>query len=248
MQLAIPYIVGLLIGVPLGLLHRRFREQHFAARLGLGVLVGLGIAVTINASREVLEWSGVWAGPRSQWSTTSNSPSDTRESRPEPSAPRALPERSTWEQQQHYDDGVLKAKRTVTRDAQGKVVAHGAAATYYPNGQLKWTGHYELGSQTGPWKEFYPDGNREGEGTLSPDGDAEETHWHSNGNLRSQGGWRHGKKHGPWKTWHATGQQAGEYSFRDGQLHGSVREWHPNGQLKLEARYEAGIPVSPVQR
>ncbi len=248
MQFAIPYIVGLLIGVPVGLLSGRFRKKPLAVRIAGGLAVGVGIAVTINASVELLELVGVWPAAQRPPVSSSEQTRNAVAGEPVETPPAATVEPSSWEQEQRYDDGVLKAERTVTRNAQGELVPHGPASTYYPNGQLKWTGHYEMGRQTGAWQEYFPDGKKEGEGHISADGNAEEIHWHHNGKSESQGTWRNGKKHGEWKTWFATGQPAGVFNFQNGIPDGEFREWHPNGQRKLRAEFESGVPREPVQR
>jgi len=55
MRMAIPFIIGLLLGVPLTLVYPRFRDKPLIYRLGVGLLVGVGIAMTINILFELLE-------------------------------------------------------------------------------------------------------------------------------------------------------------------------------------------------
>lgn len=244
--LLVPYIIGALLGLPLTFYYSRFRSRSVLFRLGIGLLVGIGIGVTFNASAELLESTGVWrTAPQHPVSSTDQT---TSQSTTEDDPPAEANEISTWEQEQRYEDGTLKAIRTITKTPKGEIVPHGPASTYYENGQLKWSGHFEMGRQTGSWKEYYPDGKKEGEGRILATGYAEETHWHNNGKEKSRGTWRNGKKHGEWKTWYATGQQAGVFQFQDGKPHGDVREWHPNGQMKLQAQFEAGVPRVPVNR
>ena len=246
MYLVIPYIIGVLVGLPIALLYKPFREKQLLVRLGLGTLVGLGIAVVINASLELLTSVGE---RESQPATAVKSQVVMEEPKHEtkatvvPADPKAI---ETWEQVQRYGDGTMKAMRTVIRDSDGSIIPHGPATTHFSNGQLKWTGTYEMGRQSGAWVEYYSDGTKEGEGDISKDGIATERHWHNNGKQKSNGTWLDGRKHGEWTTWYPSGQQAGVYHYSKGKLHGDITEWHANGQKKLEGQFEMGVPrVSP---
>lgn len=242
----VPFILGALLGLPLTFYYSRFRSRSVSFRLGVGLLVGIGIGFTINASAELLELAGVWRTATED--PVSSTAQKASQSKAVDDSPAEADEPSSWEQEQRYEDGTLKAKRTVVRTPEGDLMPHGPASTYHENGQLNWSGHYEMGRQTGDWEEYYPDGKKEGEGSILANGKAKEVHWHNNGKEKSRGTWRNGKKHGEWKTWFATGQQAGVFQFQDGTLHGDVREWHSNGQLKLQAQFEAGVPRVPVNR
>lgn len=60
--LLIPYLIGGLFGVPLALRSSRFRDKSIAYRLGVGLLVGVGIGVVINAFVELLGLAAVFGG------------------------------------------------------------------------------------------------------------------------------------------------------------------------------------------
>lgn len=241
-----PFIIGALIGLPLTFYSPRFRSRSVLYRLGVGLLAGIGIGFTCNAGAELLELTGV------SRTSPKNPVASTRQATPElttvDDSPSDTLEPSEWEQEQRYEDGTLEAKRMVTRNSEGDLVPHGPASTYFENGQLKWSGHFEMGNQTGSWEEYYSDGTKEGEGTISADGKAEEKHWYPSGQMKSEGMWKDGVKHGRWNTWHASGKLAGEFHYNNGKLDGVVKLWHPNGTRKLEVTYVDGNPVAPARR
>ena len=53
-------LVGLLLGVLLVFRHRSTKDKSMGAKVGLGLLAGIGIGVLLNAGREVAEMAGLF--------------------------------------------------------------------------------------------------------------------------------------------------------------------------------------------
>jgi len=88
----------------------------------------------------------------------------------------------------------------------------------------------------GPWSAWYPNGQRQQEGTFEHDLQAGPfTWWHSNGQKALQGKFESGKQDGRWTWWYASGQKSiqGDYSL--GNPTGRWTWWKEDGKVAQSA-------------
>ncbi len=85
---------------------------------------------------------------------------------------------------------------------------HGAWTAWYPNGQIKVCGSYDMDVAVGMF-----------------------TWWYQNGQKQAEGQYVQGQKSGIWLTWHSNGQKESEGTYAAGILNAKWTRWNPDGKL-----------------
>jgi antitoxin component YwqK of YwqJK toxin-antitoxin module len=121
-----------------------------------------------------------------------------------------------------------------------------------------WTGTaaatpaIELGppQKHGLWTAWYPNGNKQVEGTYDRDApQGKFTWWYESGEKQAEGEYRAGTKHGTWTTWHPSGMKESAAQYQEGALVGKWMLWKADGKL-VETRdfREQGEPAARTAR
>jgi antitoxin component YwqK of YwqJK toxin-antitoxin module len=98
--------------------------------------------------------------------------------------------------------------------ADGADVRHGAAKTWFSNGQEESDGFYLNGKRTGTF-----------------------TNWHENGQMESTGEYRDDLADGTWIWWYGNGQKSSVGRYENGKLIGEWRWWSEEGKLTKTHTY-----------
>jgi hypothetical protein len=102
--LIIPFIIGALVGIPLTFYCLRFHHRSVAYRLGVGLLAGIGIGVTINATVELLDLAGFWPTHPQEGVSSMDETTGAVGSKPVDASAGEANEPSSWEQDGHTFD------------------------------------------------------------------------------------------------------------------------------------------------
>lgn len=151
---------------------------------------------------------------------------------------------------------------------QGKWIVFGKhkPGTCYTPDQKVEEGKYSENRKTGPWIEYYCNGNMKNKLTFvmgRPDGYA--IMYHENGKISEEGTWKanrwvgeyklyyengevqhqfkfnpSGKREGPQKYFYENGQVAIEGEFVNGKESGIIKEFYENGDIKAEKNFADG--------
>lgn len=178
-----------------------------------------------------------------------------------------------WAQAQSYELTGTGGKDTINLiDAmgkkQGKWIVYGKhkPGTCYTPDQKVEEGKYQENRKTGPWIEYYCNGNMKNKLTFTngrPDGYA--IMYHENGKISEEGTWKanrwvgnyklyydngevqhqfafnqSGKREGPQKYFYENGQVAIEGDFVNGKESGTIKEFYENGDIKAEKNFADG--------
>ncbi len=104
---------------------------------------------------------------------------------------------------------------------EGDDVRHGAAKTWFANGQLEQEGFYTNDKKTGTF-----------------------TYWHKNGQMATTGEYRDDQADGTWVWWHENGQKSAVGKYEQGKLVGDWRWWDDQGKLTKQQTYTGTESVS----
>ncbi len=113
---------------------------------------------------------------------------------------------------------------------------------FYKNGDLIAEGIYdERGLQQGPWKEFYPTGEIKAEGLYEMGKKIGGwKYYHQNGNKEQIGKYIKGKPDGIWKWYYESGNILREESFEKGVPIDEMREYSDSGKVITKGSYLDG--------
>ena len=108
---------------------------------------------------------------------------------------------------------------------------HGPWTAWYPNGQIKVRGSYEMDVPTGTF-----------------------TWWYENGQKQAEGQYAQGQKNGKWLTWHMNGQKESDGTYVAGVLSAKWTRWSTDGKvaevvdysLDGSSRSQAGSHKTPA--
>ncbi len=99
---------------------------------------------------------------------------------------------------------------------------HGPWTAWYPNGQVKVRGSYDMDAPTGKF-----------------------TWWYENGQKQAEGQYAQGQKSGKWLTWHINGQKESEGTYTAGILSAKWTRWNADGRVAEVVDYSLdGSPRS----
>ena len=106
----------------------------------------------------------------------------------------------------------------------GPDIKHGPVSAWYPNGQVRFTGHFKNDVQDGNFVWYYETGQKQAEGSFANDQrQALWVWWHENGMRASVGKYAQGSPVGNWQWWMANGQLSRSQQFEaETQLSDSV--------------------------
>lgn len=93
-------------------------------------------------------------------------------------------------------------------------IKHGPITAWYPNGQVRFSGHYKHDVQEGEFTWYYATGQKQAEGKLT-DGQRAGSWiwWHENGMRASAGQYVAGSPDGDWQWWLASGKLSRAKNF-----------------------------------
>ena len=97
---------------------------------------------------------------------------------------------------------------------EGNDIRHGAAKTWYANGQQEQDGFYTNDKKAGTF-----------------------TYWHPNGQVSCTGEYHEGLAEGTWIWWHENGQKSAVGKYENGKLVGDWRWWDEQGKLTKQQTY-----------
>ena len=112
----------------------------------------------------------------------------------------------------------------------------------FREGMLRATGMLDsLGRRTGPWIEFWPEGETRAEGTyLEGLRDGDWRFFARDGRLEQEGGFQAGLWHGRWIWYHINGSKHRDERYRKGKENGLFTEWSLVGDTLAVGIYERG--------
>lgn len=127
---------------------------------------------------------------------------------------------------------------------QGKWIIYGKMKNlpnFPPEAKVE-EGKYLDSRKTGPWKEYYANGNVKNKITFEnnrPNGYA--IMYHENGKIAEEGLWKNNRWVGEYKLYHENGQVAQEFQFNaTGKREGVQKYYYENGQLMIEGDWKEG--------
>ncbi len=116
----------------------------------------------------------------------------------------------------------------------------GPAVFHDPDGKAVRRGQYELGLETGRWRETYEDGAT-GQGEyLRGERHGPWTIYHANGPPQESGSYEHGRREGRWMWYYSTGAPRSESTWSAGEKDGKITFWRPDGTLERSETWSAG--------
>ena len=94
------------------------------------------------------------------------------------------------------------------------------------------------GRPTGPYVEYYENGQVEVEGNYK-DGvkDGKHVGYYKNGQILVEGNYKDGKEDGKWVGYYSSGEIKREENYKDGQRVGKWVEYYRSGEIKKEENY-----------
>lgn len=180
----------------------------------------------------------------------------------------------SWEMDANGKDTINKID--LAGKKQGKWVLRGKhkpGTCFTPEAKME-EGKYADNRKTGPWIEYYCNGNMKNKLTFvngRPDGYA--IMYHDNGKISEEGNWKinkwvgnyklyyengqvqhefvfnqAGKRDGPQTYYYDNGQKAIEGNFANGKESGLIKEFYENGDVKAEKTYaEGNVDVASIK-
>jgi antitoxin component YwqK of YwqJK toxin-antitoxin module len=98
----------------------------------------------------------------------------------------------------------------------------------------------DKGEKIGKWVYYYPNGNIKSSGHYDSDlAEGEWTFYSESGVIQSKGGFEKGQWHGPWQWYDEKGNLREKGSYRNNLLHGH-HTWFVNGKITTEGEYREG--------
>lgn len=135
-------------------------------------------------------------------------------------------------------------RRAEVRTSHG--VADGSRREWHSNGVLSWTGAYERGQRSGPWREYWPTGSLRFAGTYVGDAlEGAEVWFFPEGGIEWIVERRAGRRTGVERWFWPNGRLRREGRFVDGEKEGVFRSWSEEGQLLSTTTYARGLRSSP---
>jgi len=145
-----------------------------------------------------------------------------------------------------YENGDLIGKGTLANN--GKILT-GNWEGYYPAGNRKNAGHYNLaGEREGDWTFYFNTGIlKANEHYDAGKLDGEQEYYFENGNMSSREKHMSDKLDGPYTTYYYGGSIKSTGSYKMGKKDGEEREYFSNGNLQFINSYTAGVLNGPVK-
>lgn len=107
-------------------------------------------------------------------------------------------------------------------------------------GKLKIKRDYENGNKTGPYKEYYSNGQLYIEGfTVNNKFEKKFKSYYKNGNLKTEGTSVGGSRTGKWKSYHPNGELKEELVLNNNVKDGSYLNYSKDGQLLEKGNYDS---------
>ena len=99
----------------------------------------------------------------------------------------------------------------------------------------------EAGNRNGKWKDLYPDGKTQAEGTYTDNRRTGLWKFYTNtGKVEQTGNYNNGRPDGLWKWYHDNGNLRREEEYFLGQRDGSYVEYNENGEIIAQGQYSDG--------
>jgi len=126
-------------------------------------------------------------------------------------------------------------------------MGHLVEVKVFRDGVLTATGMLDsLGRRTGPWTEFWPEGELKASGPYAEGlRDGEWQFFARDGRLEQEGGYRAGQWHGRWIWYHPDGAKHRDERYRKGREDGEFTEWSASGEVLAIGLYERGQKQGP---
>lgn len=134
--------------------------------------------------------------------------------------------------QQLYPSGSLKAAKHVKLDSKGNYVNHGEYQEWAESGELRVSGHFEMGKQHGLWVRF----------CTTKESKLLETEPYNKfkAPFQSTAEFDHGKLTGVWAITDKDGKKVSEIQLADGKRNGISTWYHSNGSVLWQSEYKDG--------
>lgn len=115
----------------------------------------------------------------------------------------------------------------------------------FRSGVLQASGMLDsLGRRTGPWIEFWPDGEPKAQGPyVAGEREGDWQFFARDGRLEQEGSYRSGQWHGRWKWYHVDGRLHRDERYRKGREDGEFLELGQAGDTLAIGVYERGLQV-----
>jgi antitoxin component YwqK of YwqJK toxin-antitoxin module/peroxiredoxin len=106
------------------------------------------------------------------------------------------------------------------------------------------SGAHVRGLRSGPWTEYFQNGNKQSEGRYENDVQTGLwTYWFENGSKEMEGRFEDERREGPWTAWHDNGALRAEGRFEAGFEEGTWRFHDRSGALEHVGTFELGQPA-----
>lgn len=117
----------------------------------------------------------------------------------------------------------------------------GPYVSYYYNGNIKTSGHYENNQASGFWKYYYENGNIKMEGALENDETTGKwRYYYENGRVSMEGKIEGGKKRGNWTFYYENGAVKSQGAYKNDIKEGIWNNFYEDSALKSQIFYENG--------
>lgn len=149
--------------------------------------------------------------------------------------------RKTIEKYFEDDPATVKLRLQIITDNSGSMFKDGFYKEYFPTGQLKVEGSFELDDPAGEWTYYFSNGAIDKKGSFDEGKTSGKwTYYFSNGNINMEGDLVDGVQQGGWKFYYPSGSIKEEGIFQDGKGQGKWRFYYETGELKGEAYLQDG--------
>lgn len=161
------------------------------------------------------------------------------------------------QQRERYEDGTLKRELNFSNSL-GFPVLHGAYIEYDVNGTKRIEGNYQLGLQSGPWKQFYENGVLAASTTweISEDGALSYIRgpyeeYYETGIKSVSGEYHNNLRMGLWTEYYENGEKKSsqEWALNDTKTSskesGAYMEYYESGTLKISGAYDGWTKTGP---
>ncbi len=142
-----------------------------------------------------------------------------------------------------YFKGGQVSKKQEFQDA-GQGQAHGIFERYFPNGNVRQSGHYTKGKKSGEWFRY----NREGYPVEKIDYDQQppqQEGYDHRGAKRSSGTLKNGLKSGLWRYFDSQENKRAKGEYQRGVRQGLWRFWSSDGKPQAKGEFDQGRRVGP---
>lgn len=142
---------------------------------------------------------------------------------------------------------------TLTRDGEqfkaGKKIVSGNSYQRI-NGEKRINGRLESGYKKNRWVMWYPNGNKESEGSYTGygDEDGEWSYWYENGNKKIEGKYENGNREGKWISWYENGKKESEGDYKKGYEYGHWVYWYENGKKQMEGDWTFDKELNTIKK